>query len=62
MRGEHAELGVIGSMMVTKEEYRGALSKLPLQQTLDIRDYAASPLSAIQGITLLQKTSKHIRN
>jgi hypothetical protein len=49
-------------MMVTKEEYRGALGKLLLQKTLNIRDYATSPLPTIQGITLLQKTPEHIRN
>jgi hypothetical protein len=34
-------------MVVTEEEYLGALGKFPLQQTLDIRDDAPSPLPAI---------------
>jgi hypothetical protein len=49
-------------MMVTEKEHLGALGKLPLQKTLNIRDYAASPLPAIQRITLLQKTPEHVRN
>jgi hypothetical protein len=62
MGREHLELRVIGVMVVTEKEYFRALGKLLLQQALNIRNYAPSPLPAIQRITLLQKAPEHIRN
>jgi hypothetical protein len=62
MGREHLELGVIGSMVVTEEEYFGAPAKFLFQQTLNIGDDAPCPLPTIQRVTLLQKAPEHIRN
>jgi hypothetical protein len=62
MRRKHVKLGIVSSMMVTKEEYLGALGELTLQKTLHIGDYTAGLCPTIKGITLFQETPEHIHD
>ncbi|MBA7661704.1 hypothetical protein ES703_69724 [subsurface metagenome] len=55
--GKHAELGVIGGVMVAEEEHGGAFGNFPLQQALNIGDDATGALPTIERITLFQESS-----
>jgi hypothetical protein len=49
-------------MLITDEVYPGTSLHLLLQKPLHVGDDAARALSTVERVTLLEKTSYHIRN
>ena len=54
--------GIIGVMVVTDEEYFGALSQLPFEKTLNTGYDAAGSGATVQGIILLKEAPEHIKH